>query len=59
MKLRKELKGTYVMKGVGKPNRYLGGNVVDLPCEWEAEHCRKAFSASTYIKNQGDTYEVQ
>ena len=51
MELMKELEQTYVMKGVGKPIYYLGGDVVDLPPEWESERCRTAFSASTYIKN--------
>ena len=51
MALMKELEQTYVMKGVGKPQYYLGGDVVDLPNEWNNEHCKTAFSAETYIRN--------
>ena len=51
LELMKELEETYVMKGVGKPIYYLGGDVIDLPPEWGAENCKTAFSASTYIKN--------
>ena len=51
MDIMKELEKTYVMKGVGKPQYYLGGDVVELPPEWENEQCTTAFSAHTYIKN--------
>ena len=51
MSIMKELENTYIMKGVGKPQYYLGGDVIDLPDEWHKEHCRTAFSAETYIKN--------
>lgn len=39
------------MKGVGKPQYYLGGDIVDLGPEWEKEGCSIAFSAETYIRN--------
>ncbi len=39
------------MKGVGKPQYYLGGDVVDLGPEWEKEGLKSAFSAETYILN--------
>ena len=51
MELMQELEQTYVMKGVGKPQYYLGGDVIDLPSEWKQEQCTTAFSAKTYIKN--------
>jgi hypothetical protein len=44
-----ELKRTYIMKGVGKPQYYLGGDVVGLGPEWEKEGISEAFSADTYI----------
>src|SRR5688500_18364215 len=46
-----ELKKTYIMKGVGKPQYYLGGDVVGLGPEWEKEGISEAFSAETYIQN--------
>jgi len=51
MRIMEELKKTYTMKGVGKPQHYLGGDVVDLPDEWKKENITCAFSAQTYIKN--------
>ena len=51
MKLTKKLEKTYVMKGVGRPQYYLGGDVIDLPDEWNNEKCKTAFSAETYIRN--------
>ena len=46
-----ELKRTYLMKGVGKPQYYLGGDVVELGLEWEKEGISAAFSTETYIIN--------
>ena len=51
MAIMEELKKHYVMKGVGKPQYYLGGDVVDLPEEWKTENISTAFSAKTYIRN--------
>ncbi|HEY9300451.1 MAG TPA: Ty1/Copia family ribonuclease HI, partial [Phormidium sp.] len=51
MAVMEELKKTYIMKGVGKPQYYLGGDVVDLGPEWEKEGITSAFSAETYLKN--------
>ena len=45
-----ELKKTYIMKDVGKP-QYLGGDVIDLGTEWEKEGITSAFSPETYIFN--------
>lgn len=46
-----DLKKTYVMKAVGTPEYYLGGNVVQLGEEWEREGITTALSAETYILN--------
>ena len=51
MEIMEELKKNYVMKGVGKPEYYLGGDVVDLHQDWERENVTTAFSARTYIEN--------
>ena len=51
LEVMQELKSTYVLKGVGKPQYYLGGDVEDLGPEWEKEDIFMAFSAETYITN--------
>ena len=51
MAIMKELEKEYIMKGVGKPQYYLGGDVVELQEPWDKEGIFTAFSAETYIKN--------
>jgi Reverse transcriptase (RNA-dependent DNA polymerase) len=51
MAIMKELEKNYIMKGVGKPQYYLGGDVVELQEPWNQEGIYTAFSAETYIKN--------
>lgn len=51
MAIMKELEKVYIMKGVGKPQYYLGGDVVELGEPWNKEGIFTAFSAETYIKN--------
>ena len=51
MAVMKCLEQSYVMKGVGKPSYYLGGDVVELGEPWQKEGIYTAFSAATYIKN--------
>jgi hypothetical protein len=51
MNIMDELKKHYIMKGVGKPQYYLGGDVVELPKKWHSENCYTSFSAQTYIQN--------
>jgi hypothetical protein len=51
MAIMKELEKNYIMKGVGKPQYYLGGDVVELQEPWNKEGIFTAFSAETYIKN--------
>ena len=46
-----ELKKAYVMKAVGTPEYYLGGNVIQLGEEWEHEGITTTLSAKTYITN--------
>ena len=52
MNIIEELKATYIMKGVGKPQYYLGGDVVDLGPRMGTRrnnHC--TYLLSTYIQN--------
>src|SRR5688500_14546070 len=51
LSIMNELKTTYVMKAVGTPEYYLGGNVIQLGEEWEKEGISAALSAETYIGN--------
>ena len=51
MSIMAELKKTYIMKDVGKPQYYLGGDVITLDEAWEKEGIDLAFSAETYINN--------
>ncbi len=39
------------MKGVGKPQYYLGGDIVETSPEWQKRGINTGFSAQTYIKN--------
>ena len=52
--MMEDLKKTYVMKGVGAPEYYLGGDVVQLDEQWHREGIYTAFSAETYIRNSLD-----
>ena len=51
MAIMEELRKEYVMKGVGAPQYYLGGDIVDLNPDWKQEGMTQAFAATTYIKN--------
>ena len=51
MSIMKELEKVYLLKGVGIPQYYLGGDVLNLAEDWEKEDIKMAFSAETYIKN--------
>ena len=51
MAIMEKLKESYILKRVGKPQYYLGGDVVTLDEAWEKEGITTAFSAETYIKN--------
>src|SRR5688572_14856877 len=51
MSVIEELKRIYVMKDIGKPCYYLGGDVIELGPEWEREGISECFSAETYIHN--------
>ena len=45
------LKKSYTMKGVGYPQFYLGGDVVQLPSSWKEHNISYGLSAHTYIGN--------
>jgi hypothetical protein len=45
------LKDDYVLKGIGIPEYYLGGNVDELGDEWSKDGIEWALSARTYVEN--------
>ena len=51
MSVMSELEKSYVMKGVGEPRYYLGGDVNQLDEAWGKEGISTSLSADTYIKN--------
>ena len=51
MAIMKELEKIYILKGVGVPEYYLGGDVEMLDEHWNSDHVCLALSAGTYIKN--------
>ena len=52
-----ELKKDYVLKGIGAPEYYLGGDVIDLDGTWRAEGINTGLSARTYVKNVVEKFE--
>ena len=46
-----DVKSDYILKGVGAPDYYLGGNVNVLDEAWNRKGCYTALSAETYIEN--------
>ena len=46
-----ELKKDYILKGIGKPEYYLGGDVLELDPTWGVDNIFTALSAKTYVRN--------
>ncbi len=46
-----EIKQDYVLKGIGAPEYYLGGNIDYLDSAWTHDGVKHALSARTYIEN--------
>ena len=51
IKIMQQLQKIYKMKGVGKPQYYLGGDIVDTNEHWQKSNITSAFSAETYLVN--------
>jgi hypothetical protein len=58
MSVIEELRKDYMLKGVGEPEYYLGGNVDPLDDTWKDENVSLALSARTYLKNVIERFEV-
>ena len=58
MSIIQELKETYILKGVGVPEYYLGGDVEILDQHWKDDGVGIALSAKTYIKNVIPKFEL-
>ncbi len=57
MAIMKQLQEVYILKGVGVPEYYLGGDFETLDEHWTAENVGSAFSAKTYIGNVVPKFE--
>ena len=57
MKVIEEIRSDHMLKGVGEPEYYLGGNVNPLDDTWKPENVSLALSARTYIKNVVERFE--
>jgi hypothetical protein len=53
-----KLKKDYMLKGVGEPKYYLGGNVDPLDTTWKDDHVSLALSDCTYVKNVAERFET-
>jgi hypothetical protein len=53
-----EVKRDYsILRGIGKPEYYLGGDVVELDATWHSFRINTGLSAQTYAKNIVEKYE--
>lgn len=58
------LKEHYILKGVGEPEYYLGGDVINLTEDpkhgeaWKSQNLRVGLSSKTYIKNVLEKFEL-
>ena len=57
MKIIAEVKKDYILKGIGTPEYYLGGDVEDLDGNWANDGVKSALSARTYIENSVTKFE--
>ena len=57
MSIIEDLRKDYILKGVGKPEYYLGGDVEDMGPDWSEEGIHLGLSAKTYIRNAVDKFE--
>jgi hypothetical protein len=52
-----ELKKDYILKGIGQPRYYLGGDVFELDGVWQKQNIYTSLSAKTYIQQVVTKYE--
>ena len=57
MQVIEDICSNYMLKGVGEPEYYLGGNVDPLDDTWKADNVSLALSAWTYVKNVVERFE--
>ena len=57
MEVISKLKKDYILKGIGDPEYYLGGDVEQLDNTWTKDGINTALSARTYIENVTDKFE--
>jgi hypothetical protein len=61
MRVIRELQCDYILKGIGVPRYYLGGDILELDSAWQTgeETIQTALSAETYITNATSKYEQE
>jgi hypothetical protein len=52
-----EIRRDYILKGICRPEYYLGGDVVELHNTWHKLGVKQALSAKTYARNVVEKYE--
>ena len=57
MKVIEKIRLDYMLKGVGEPEYYLGGNVDPLDDTWKDNNVSLTLSARTYVKNVVEHFE--
>jgi hypothetical protein len=59
MSIIQELQRDYILKGIGEPRYYLGGDILELGPEWSKGESpiTTALSAEKYIENAVAKYE--
>ena len=57
MQVIEDIHSDYMLKGVGEPEYYLGGNIDLLDDTWKADNVSLALSAWTYVKNVVERFE--
>jgi lipopolysaccharide assembly outer membrane protein LptD (OstA) len=58
MSVIEELKQDYMLKGIGEPEYYLGGNVDPLDNTWKEDNVSLGLSARTYVKNTVEQFDA-
>ena len=57
LKIIQEIQNDYILKGIGRPEYYLGGDVIELDNSWKSSNVALALGAKTYAKNVVEKFE--
>ena len=51
MQVIEDIRSNYMLKGIGEPEYYLGGNIDPLDDTWKDDNVSLALSVRIYVKN--------